>query len=507
MDDSSCPTSEVSSKNSSFCQSLSEKESALCSVKEIDLEAGIVSQTKTSPNPFAQKNESRILHDVDYVGFHEVPQRIGPRAFQKLNWFFLSTYRKIFSWVFLANVGVLVGLLAKPALKESTFTENSTITATAVNILVALVARQEHVINLLFWLSCRLPLSAPLWIRRRMAKIYSYGGVHSGCGIASIAWYLGYTALLAQKLARGSPVHPLMITITIAIDVLLLLIVILAYPKLRQVMHNWFERTHRFAGWTVVILFWVQVVLNAALTRSEHSIGFALVRAPAFWCLCGISLIVLYPWVRLRSRTIIPEYLSGHAVRLHFNYGYTSYCQAIRISDSPLSETHSFAAIAEPNKKRGFSVVVSKAGDWTSRIIASQPQRIWVRGTPTTGMLYVATAFRRCVTVATGSGIGPCLSLFRGRPDILCRVLWSTPSPLQTYGANVVDDVLQADPEACIVDTRKAGRPDLLALAYHMYRIFEAEAVLVISNKTVTKSLVYDLESRGIPAYGPIFDS
>jgi hypothetical protein len=33
------------------------------------------------------------------------------------------------------------------------------------------------------------------------------------------------------------------------------------------------------------------------------------------------------------------------------------------------------------------------------------------------------------------------------------------------------------------------------------------EAVVVISNQKVTKKVVYGLETRGVPAYGAIFDS
>jgi ribosomal protein L14E/L6E/L27E len=33
------------------------------------------------------------------------------------------------------------------------------------------------------------------------------------------------------------------------------------------------------------------------------------------------------------------------------------------------------------------------------------------------------------------------------------------------------------------------------------------EAVVVISNQRVTRKVVYGLETRGVPAYGAIFDS
>jgi hypothetical protein len=80
----------------------------------------------------------------------------------------------------------------------------------------------------------------------------------------------------------------------------------------------------------------------------------------------------------------------------------------------------------------------------------------------------------------------------------------------------------ETDPQAVIIDTKKDGRPDLVSIAY---RVWEGsrrgdvgngrpakvsgpcEAVVIISNQKVTKKVVYGLESRGVPAYGAIFDS
>ena len=53
----------------------------------------------------------------------------------------------------------------------------------------------------------------------------------------------------------------------------------------------------------------------------------------------------------------------------------------------------------------------------------------------------------------------------------------------------------------------KTDRPDLVQLAYDAVKEFDAEAVIVISNKKLTWQVVYGMESRGIPAYGAIWDS
>jgi len=108
--------------------------------------------------------------------------------------------------------------------------------------------------------------------------------------------------------------------------------------------------------------------------------------------------------------------------------------------------------------------------------------------------------------VATGSGIGPVLSLLFAR-DLDCRILWSTNNPETTYKRQIINRVLHGDPNAIIVDTSVSGRPDLVQEAYHLYIISNAEAVFVISNSKVTRKVVYGLESRGVPTFAPVFDS
>ncbi len=87
------------------------------------------------------------------------------------------------------------------------------------------------------------------------------------------------------------------------------------------------------------------------------------------------------------------------------------------------------------------------------------------------------------------------------------RILWSTPSPLDTYGQGIVDAVTSVDKDAVIWNTRERGRPHMMSLTYQLYKECGAEAVFVISNPSLTSKLVYGMEARRVPAYGPIWDS
>lgn len=122
------------------------------------------------------------------------------------------------------------------------------------------------------------------------------------------------------------------------------------------------------------------------------------------------------------------------------------------------------------------------------------------------GVLHVAPIFKKVVLVATGSGIGPIMSLLC-KKDVCSRILWSTPDPEVTYSREVVEIVRRADPEAIIINTTLSGRPDLVTRTYELYIASGAEAVFIISNPKVTRRVVYGLETRGVPIFAPIFDS
>ena len=70
-----------------------------------------------------------------------------------------------------------------------------------------------------------------------------------------------------------------------------------------------------------------------------------------------------------------------------------------------------------------------------------------------------------------------------------------------------LDSVKVLDPDPIVLDTTKTGRQDIFPMVLDLVRTFKAEAVLVVSNPIFTRKMVFDLESRGVPAYGPIFDS
>jgi ferredoxin-NADP reductase len=131
---------------------------------------------------------------------------------------------------------------------------------------------------------------------------------------------------------------------------------------------------------------------------------------------------------------------------------------------------------------------------------------VWVRGIPAVGVGNVRKLFTKVVLVATGSGIGPVLGHMLDT-TVPSRLVWVTKHPRRTYGDAFVDEIEAAQPDALIWDTDAQGKPDVLQLAYGAYVESGAEAVICVSNRTVTWQVVHGLEQRGIPAFGPIWDS
>jgi len=377
--------------------------------------------------------------------------------------------------------------------------------AISANAMVCMFMRQEFIINGLYHVFTSIPLSFPLCFRRFCSLVFHYGGLHSGCGTAATVWLILYTVLATKAMVEAPSSSTISTVVTSYIVVSMFVFIIVgAHPQLRFKKHDYFEIVHRYSGWTALVTLWAHTVLTTANEPGRTvSLGVAILTSPGFWMLTASTCVVLINWGHLRLRDVRAEVLSSHATRLHFNYRNTNTCYAIRLSHNPVKDWHSFATI--PDENGGFSVIVSNAGDWTKRTIDQPPTKIWVRGWPILGLHFTAKLFRRTVLVATGSGIGPILSLIHPG-DLNCRIIWSTPNPETTYGDGIINSIYKADRNAIIWNTRTKGRPDLVHLIYQLYVEHNAEAVIIVSNPKVTRKVVYGLESRGIHAYGSLFD-
>ena len=418
-------------------------------------------------------------------------------------------YHRLIALIAIVNIAYFVYGLAQGLwwTAEGGFALGSIANLVVINISAAILIRQQYVINFMFWAATSAPTSWPLRIRRVLGKVYHFGGIHVGGAVFGTIWFAGFVGALTYQWVNGlAGATPALLAVTYTLLILLMAMVALAMPPFRAKYHDQFELMHRFGGWTSLILFWGQTVLFVNQGRGDMGLGLALVNSLSFWLLIAVTISIALPWLRLKKVPVKIDSPSSHVALAKFDYGVTPFAgSSTTLSRNPLIEWHSFANVPSPHEE-GYRLTISRAGDWTGQFIDDAPEHIWVKGIPTAGVGNIDKLFKRVVWIATGSGIGPTL------PHLLAqtapaKLVWSTRSPRATYGDALVDEILESQPNALIWDTQAEGRPDLVKLAYEAVREFDAEAVIVISNKKLTWQVVYGMESRGIPAYGAIWDS
>ncbi|MFF4584076.1 hypothetical protein [Streptomyces sp. NPDC001388] len=356
--------------------------------------------------------------------------------------------------------------------------------AALANLALAVLVRQQYVINLFFRLAISAPTHWPLRLRWTLGKVYHFGGLHVGGALAGAVWFLALTL----RTTNGP-----LLAVGWTLVALLAVIVGTALPSFRSRHHDQFERIHRFGGWSALALFWTHTLMSA-----PGPVPLSV--------LALVTFSVALPWLRLRKVDVRTERPSPHVALARFDHGETPFAgSSTAISRSPLKEWHSFANVPAPGES-GFRLTISRAGDWTGSFIDDLPARVWTKGITTAGVANIEVLFTKVVYVATGSGIGPCLPHLLAA-EVPSRLVWATRDPRATYGDALVDEILAVQPHAVIRDTSRDGKPDMVALAYAAYRDFGAEAVICISNKKLTWQVVHGLERRGIPAFGAIWDS
>ena len=371
-----------------------------------------------------------------------------------------------------------------------------------VNLAVAVLARQQDVLNLAFAAVASIPRSWPYGLRRTASKLYHYGGVHVGAAVSGVVWMLAFTVTATVAWRSAGAVPGPVLLLAWALTALLAGIAVCALPPMRVRHHDLFEASHRFGGWTAVVLFWP---LTWQPRLSEGGLAGAL-GSWQVWLLAAVTVAVVLPWLRLRRVPVTVEHASSHAVVLYLDYGITPIVGAtIAVSRHPLRDWHSFATVRTPGQS-GYRLLVSRAGNWTGGFIDDPPTHVWVKGRPVASLLSMEVLYGRLLYVATGSGIGPMLGpILAGR--VPSRLVWSVRSPRATYGDELVDAIETAQPGALVWDTTQRGTPDLLGLTLAAAAEDGAEAVVVVSNKPGTRSIVRGVERLGISAIGPVFDS
>ncbi|PUZ55845.1 hypothetical protein GQ55_5G244800 [Panicum hallii var. hallii] len=379
------------------------------------------------------------------------------------------------------------------------------------NILALTLCRSEAVLRVVFWIAVTLfgrPW-VPVVVKTGVTAILqSLGGVHSGCGVSSLAW-LAYA--LVQALQQRDVTPGEVAGVASAILGLLALSCMAAFPLVRHLHHNVFERTHRFAGWSALALLWVFVVLSAGydpVTSSyDRLTGAVLVKRQDLWLAAAITFFTFLPWLTVRRVPVTVTARSNHASVITFQGGVKGGLLG-RISRSPLSEWHAFGIISD--NEETHAMLAGAVGDFTRALISDPPKHLWVRGVHFAGLPYLLNMYRRATMVATGSGICVFMSFLMQPGPAELSLVWVAKGIEANYGEEMKAAAYSSERlrgRVIVHDTAVMGRPNVAVLAVDAARRWGSEVVVVTSNPEGSRDVVTGCHKAGIPAFGPIWDS
>ncbi|CAA2986560.1 uncharacterized protein LOC111370544 [Olea europaea subsp. europaea] len=391
-----------------------------------------------------------------------------------------TVYKRLFVVCLALNITGLV--LA--ATGHFPYARNRAALFSIANIFALVLCRSEAFLRIVFWAVVNvLGWSwVPLMLKTMVTSLLqSLGGIHSSCGISSIAW-LVYALVLTLKDRENTSSAIIIVASTIL--ALLCLSSLAAFPLVRHLHHNVFERTHRFAGWTALALLWLFIILTISFDPKTKSysddLGSKLIKQQEFWFTIGITTLILIPWLTVRRVPVRVSSQSGHASIIKFEGGIKSGILG-RISPSPLSEWHAFGIISD-NKKEHM-MLAGAVGDFTKSLVTNPPTHLWVRQVHFAGLPYLTNLYNRVLLVATGSGICVFLSFLLQPCKADVCLLWVTKGVEQNFGKEIKQMLSGHPPDKVIIhDTAVLGRPNVSQMSVETAKKWGAEVVIVTSN-------------------------
>jgi len=172
--------------------------------KSIDSDRSSTGSGSSAPTiagvPIEKEIELSKIEDQTsiWAGYEQdiVPDKEQARWFRNLRHQLFYVYRRLFSIVFLANFGVFLWLAVKGA---STTDLGKAVIA---NVTLAVLMRQDYVIDAFFVTFTAIPRSWPIAIRKLFALVYHIGGLHSGGGVSAVVWHILFCAKATQDFIR-----------------------------------------------------------------------------------------------------------------------------------------------------------------------------------------------------------------------------------------------------------------------------------------------------------------
>ncbi|GAU29597.1 hypothetical protein TSUD_164450 [Trifolium subterraneum] len=377
------------------------------------------------------------------------------------------------------------------------------------NILALTLSRSEAFLRILFWfvvktigkpyVSLRIKTSTTLFLQ-------SIGGIHSGCAISSIAW-LVYSLVIAINDDKTTS-SPEILGVAFTILSLITLSSLAAFPLIRHLHHNVFERIHRFSGWLALILLWLFILLTISYDPSSKTYQLTIskmVKKQECWFTLIITIVIIIPWLSIKKVQVCVTAPSNHASIIKFEGGVKPGLLG-RISPSPLSEWHAFGIISDGKKEH--MMLAGAVGDFTKSLVSSPPKHLWIRSVHFVGLPYLVNLYQKVLLVATGSGICVFLSFLMQKNEADVYLIWVAKDIETNFGNEIKELVEKYSKEKVIVhDTAVCARPNVAEISVNAATNWNVEVVIVTSNPEGSRDVVRACNKAKIPAFGPIWDS
>ncbi|KAG8707559.1 hypothetical protein FRC11_007337 [Ceratobasidium sp. 423] len=407
-------------------------------------------------------------------------------------------------WWIIAGVINIPFFLHVSKLSPSVTRTNYAAQASLINLTITIFVRNELLLAGLYWTFSKIPFRR--FYAHRM--LHSIGGLHVGCAFTTFIWIIFYTVEVGRSASLNSSLGIALLITAIILPVGITIIIFFALRPIRERFHNIWEYTHRYVGWAVVVDLVVHLGLKAATLDTPKQLFYTSLPYLTFACIISI----FYIWFTVRHADISIQANRSVAVVTFPGAPTMRSGTFARISRDGF-QWHAFSVAMTNFEKREFSLIVGRAGDWTTGLIndalgSRGPERIYIRGVCPPGFMYMHRSYKKVVTVCTGAGIAPALpQIEQHTSDIM--LIWIAKNHRKTYGETVWNTVTSNLPANQVVlhDTGVSGRPDIGSLIEKAAKAHGAEAVFVVSNDAYTNLCTNICWRKGLRCYGATRDS
>lgn len=229
------------------------------------------------------------------------------------------------------------------------------------------------------------------------------------------------------------------------------IIIVFALRPLRERFHNAWEYTHRYVGWFVVADLVAHLAIKSVTLADP--IQMLYTSLPYLTLVCIIS--IFYIWFTVRRAPVSVQANRSIAVVTFPGVPTLRHGSFARISRDGV-QWHAFSVAMTNFEKQEFSLIIGRAGDWTTGLIndsmgARGPERIYIRSVNPPGFMYMHQSYKKgehhiiqpiceineavvlVVTICTGAGIAPALpQIEQATSDIM--LIWIAKVRILLFG-------------------------------------------------------------------------